>query len=88
MKAAMQTALGTVFAPLSHGHGIADLSGVAATSHTHNYSQLSGVAASSHSHAVTDLSGVAKNAAGIRITVSNTEPTSPTTNDLWFADQV
>ena len=88
MKTAMQTALGTVFAPLSHGHGIADLTGVSATSHTHNYTSLSGVAATSHSHAVTDLSGVAKNAAGILITVSNTEPTSPTTNDLWFSDNV
>lgn len=87
MKTAIQTALAAVFAPLSHGHAIADLTGVAATSHTHNFSQLSGAAATSHSHAVTDLSGVAKNAAGVRITVSNTEPTSPAVNDLWFADQ-
>lgn len=102
MKSAMQAALATVFAGVTHGHGISDITGVAATAHTHAYASLSGVAAathahvyadltgaaaSSHTHTATSVSGFAKNAAGILITVSNSQPGTPTTNDLWFSDE-
>lgn len=61
--------------------------GAAAASHEHDIDDLDGVAAEEHEHTADDLSGVAKNSAGITITVSSTEPSSPATNDLWFADE-
>lgn len=102
IKSTLQTAFALIFAPKTHAHTITDLTGVAATSHTHAYASLSGVAAATHGHLFTDLtgaaaashthtatsvSGFAKNAAGILITVSNSTPSNPTTNDLWFSDE-
>ena len=70
-------------APAAHGHVTSDVSGLDAA--------LAGKASTGHGHVISDVSGLqtvldAKQAAlGFKITVSTTEPGSPSIGDIWIS---